>query len=154
MKVLPLHLDPSMPSKELTVQDFINAFKKHMNLSSDIFGSPTLEVMIYTSHTKGSGVYRILIAKDYQSTYYKDTTTPNNKFMSVRNIDLSTINCIKELATIVDYIANFTYDHGTPVELKDVRINTITLNFTLYGIRRKKDCILAKIKANEKYLND
>ena len=154
MKVLPLHLDPSMPCKELTVQDFINAFKKHMNLSSDIFGSPTLEVMIYTSHTKGSGTYRILIAKDYQSTYYKDMTTPNNKFMSVRNIDLSTINCIKELTTTVDYAANFTYDHGTPIELNDVHINTITLSFTLYGIRRKKDCILAKIKANEKYLND
>ena len=154
MKVLPLRLDPSMPCKELTVQDFINAFKKYMNLSSDIFGSPTLEIMIYTSHTKGSGVYRIRIAKDYQSTYYEDMTNPNNKFMSVKNIDLSKINCIKELTTTVHYTANFTYDHGTPIELKDMCINTITLSFTLYGIRRKKDCILAKIKANEKYLND
>ena len=154
MKVLPLHLDPSMPYKELTVQDFINAFKKHMNFSSDIFGIPTLEVMIYTSHTKGSGAYRIRIAKDYQSTYYEDMTNPNNKFMSVKNIDLSKINCIKELSTIVHYTANFTYDHGTPVELEDVYISTINLSFTLYGIRRKKDCILAKIKANEKYLND
>ena len=154
MKVLPLHLDPSMPYKELTVQDFINAFKKHMNFSFDIYGSPTLEVTIYTSHTKGSGAYRIRIAKDYQSTYYKDMTNPNNKFMSIKNIDLSKINCIKELSTIVDYNANFTYDHGTPVELEDVYISTITLSFTLYGIRRKKDCILAKIKANEKYLND
>ena len=153
MKVLPLHLDPSMPCKEITVQDFVDTFKKHMTLSSDIFGSPTLEVMIYTSHTKGSGVYRILIAKDYQSTYYKDMTNPYNKFMSVRNIDLSAINCIKELTTTVDYVANFTYDHGTPIELKGVYINTITLSFTLYGIRRKKDCMLAKIKANEKYLN-
>lgn len=154
MKILPLHLDPGMSSKELTVQDFINAFKKHMNLSSDIFGSPTLEVMIYTSHTKGSGTYRILIAKNYQSTYYKDTTNPNNKFKGIKNIDLSNINCIKELSTTVDYTANFVYDHGTPVELKGVCISTITLSFTLYGIRRKKDCMLAKIKANEKYLND
>ena len=154
MKVLPLHLDPSMPCKEITVQDFINAFKKHMNLSSDIFGSPTLEIMIYTSHTKGSGVYRIRIAKDYQSTYYEDMTNPNNKFMSVKNIDLSKINCIKELTTTVHYTANFTYDHGTPIELEDVCISTITLSFTLYGIRRKKDCILAKIKANEKYLGN
>ena len=154
MKVLPLRLDPSMPCKELTVQDFINAFKKYMNLSSDIFGSPTLEIMIYTSHTKGSGVYRIRIAKDYQSTYYEDMTNPNNKFMSVKNIDLSKINCIKELTTTVHYTANFTYDHGTPIELEDVCISTITLSFTLYGIRRKKDCILAKIKANEKYLGN
>ena len=154
MKVLPLHLDSIMPYKGLTVQDFVDAFKKHMTLSSDIFGNPTLEVMIYTSHTKGSGTYRVLIAKNCQSTYYKDTTNPDNKFMSVRNIDLSKINCIKELSTVVDYTANFVYDHGTPVELKGVCISTITLSFTLYGIRRKKDCMLAKIKTNEKYLND
>ena len=154
MKVLTFPLDPSMPFKVRTVQYFINAFKKYMNLSSDIFGSPTLEIMIYTSHTKGSGVYRIRIAKDYQSTYYEDMTNPNNKFMSVKNIDLSKINCIKELTTTVHYTANFTYDHGTPIELEDVCISTITLSFTLYGIRRKKDCILAKIKANEKYLGN
>ena len=150
------------PENSITVQDIINAIKRSTFTEYAIFekgkllshSAPILQVAITINHTQGNGIYSILFTEDGMFTGYTDKVPFEDciRFKKVPNLDLSKIDHIDRFQTVYKYKCTLDYNKNGLIEDKHLDVDIIRISIFLNGIRRKSDCILAKIKANEEYL--
>ena len=157
-------LTDEYPENSITVQDIVNAikrstfteyarFEKGKLLSHD---TPIIQVALTANHTQGNGIYSILFTKDGMFTEYTDKVSFKDRigFKKVPNLNLSKINHIDRFQTVYKYKHIRNYNENEALESHHLDVDVIRISIFLNGIRRKSDCMFAKIKANEKYLND
>lgn len=152
------------PENSITVQDIVDAIKRSTFTEYARFekgkllshSAPILQVAITVNHTQGNGMYSILFTEDGMFTGYTDKVSFEDciRFKKVPNLDLSKINHIDRFRTIYKYKCTLDYNKDEVLEDRRLDVDIIRISIFLNGIRRKSDCMLAKIKANEKYLSN
>ena len=152
------------PENSITVQDIVDAIKRSTFTEYARFekgkllshSAPILQVAITVNHTQGNGMYSILFTEDGMFTGYTDKVSFEDciRFKKVPNLDLSKINHIDRFRTIYKYKCTLDYNKDGVLEDRRLDVDIIRISIFLNGIRRKSDCMLAKIKANEKYLSN
>ena len=157
-------LTDEYPENTITVQDIVDAinrstfteyarFEKGKLLSHS---APILQVAITVNHTQGNGMYSILFTEDGMFTEYTDKVPFEDRigFKKVPNLNLSKIDHIDRFQTVYKYKHTINYDRNGELMGQRLDVDVIRISIFLNGIRRKSDCMIAKIKANEKYLTN
>lgn len=160
-----LHLNYGNSDRFLSVKDFVDATKASIDLcpatinpDKEAIGlsykKPFLEVRIIFEHTQNSGMYIIHFTPKGEYTTYQSIASKkitNGESVKVPNIDLSRITFIETFNSALGYHGEFNMSMFNKLESKSLILNKVTLEFHLYGIRRKKDLSFANISSNYKY---